>query len=341
MSEKIFQISVLALLSSITMATVPEAPCSSTSYVRGHPVQEWNYDLSTLPTQVRSWILSTAISAGEVLTQRTGSLSWLWRNTEIIRNRARLNGFLYGQVDAEGRFSGDNITFIYPDFLTGLRGTFKAGVLQNARAVDVVGERCNNGLKELKLEKSAHNQGVMWENTGSKLRQYGKNPRVMDPHERKAVYVGESTNPRAEQGLFARRKFSPGDLVSYYGGERVFLKDIVYPNMTAEEVATAMMYTLVLGENMEELLVDVSQKNANITEYRTTLGHKANHMFQGHNTVYQKGIDHPVLGRIGCIMAIQDIEPGQEIFTHYNYNPHTALLWYRQEYTRLYGQTDI
>ena len=75
--------------------------------------------------------------------------------------------------------------------------------MRYATAVDVMAERCNNGIKELELEPSKHNSDVVWENTGNTLNQYGKNSRVMDPQERKSVYVGESTNPRAHEGLFA------------------------------------------------------------------------------------------------------------------------------------------
>ena len=254
-------------------------------------------------------------------------------------NKMKKNGFLYGKVDRNGKFSGKNITFIYPDFLTGLRGTFEEGVMRYATAVDVVAERCNNGVKELKLEHSKHNSDVIWENTGNTLYQYGKNPRVMDPQERKSVYVGQSTNPRANEGLFARKHFKHGDIVSYYGGERLFLKDIVFPNMTAEESALATAYVLILENNMRGLRVDVKGKYRNITEYRTTLGHKANHKFKNHNTVYQIGVNHPVLGNIGCLMAVTEIDPGEEIFVNYNYNLEAAVPWYREEYNRLYGKS--
>ena len=51
---------------------------------------------------------------------------------------------LYGKVDENGEFNGGNISFIYPDFPTGLTGTLRAGSLISARAVDFVGERCHN-----------------------------------------------------------------------------------------------------------------------------------------------------------------------------------------------------
>ena len=338
---------MIGLIMNCASNTFSQTPCSTTSYVRGQPLLTWNYDLKSIPKQINKWISSLDISAGDEIaqfrhfqnsTQRLVSegLAWHWRNTDKIMNKMKKNGFLYGKVDRNGKFSGKNITFIYPDFLTGLRGTFEEGVMRYATAVDVVAERCNNGVKELKLEHSKHNSDVIWENTGNTLYQYGKNPRVMDPQERKSVYVGQSTNPRANQGLFARKFFEHGNIVSYYGGERLFLKDIVYPNMTVEESAVATPYVLILEDNM---LVDVKEKYRNITEYRTTLGHKANHKFKNHNTVYQIGVNHPVLGNIGCLMAVTEIDPGEEIFVNYNYNLEAAVPWYREEYNRLYGKS--
>ena len=40
-------------------------------------------------------------------------LVWQWRGDHSI------DGFLYGRVDQRGRFTGSNITFIYPDLITG------------------------------------------------------------------------------------------------------------------------------------------------------------------------------------------------------------------------------
>ena len=57
----------------------------------------------------------------------------------------------------------------------------------------------------------------------------------MDPHERKSVFVKTSLIPGANEGLFARRAFSPGEIVSYYSGQRTFNSLMFQPNMTEEE----------------------------------------------------------------------------------------------------------
>ena len=71
-----------------------------------------------------------------------------------------LEGFLYGEVDQEGKFTGDEITFLYPDLLTGLRGKFVDGEIQEARAVDIVAQRCHQGIKEIKLKLSTRDDTV-------------------------------------------------------------------------------------------------------------------------------------------------------------------------------------
>jgi len=323
------------------LTTLPVSTCTTTTYMKGQPVSTWNTNEATIPLKISSWLSSLGYPHHGWM-QQTGhhhtvtrqfvpqGLSWRWRG------RKKVDGFLYGEVDQFGDFSGKDICFIYPDFLTALRGTFVNGDLHNATAVNIIGERCNSGVKELMFEQSENN--VIWENTGDDLFQYGKHPKVMDPHEEKSVFVHKSTNPRAEEGLFAKRRFYRGDLVSYYGGEKLFLEDIISSNMTTEELSVSLMYTLALGESAEEILVDVTGKHRSVEEYRTTLGHKANHKFERHNVEYQRGFTHPALGTVAGLVAIADIDPGEEIFANYNYNLQLAAPWYRQEHDHVYGK---
>ena len=53
-----------------------------------------------------------------------------------------------------------------------------------------------------------------------------------DPHERKSVYITSSAIAGAEEGVFARRTFLPGDLVAYFNGVRVLETQIYRENMT-------------------------------------------------------------------------------------------------------------
>ena len=60
-----------------------------------------------------------------------------------------LEGFLYGKVNETGSFTGNDIIYIYPDFQTGLRGQFEDGFVVAARPVSIIGERCQDGIKEI------------------------------------------------------------------------------------------------------------------------------------------------------------------------------------------------
>ena len=51
------------------------------------------------------------------------------------------------------------------------------------------------------------------------------------------------------QGLFARRQFLPGDLVSYFAGKKTVEEEFLFDNMTAEEEEDAASYYFGLGES--------------------------------------------------------------------------------------------
>ena len=65
-----------------------------------------------------------------------------------------MEGFLYGQLDSEGRFTGSDILFLYPDLVTGIRGSWREGVLLSGTAVEVLAERCKVTLNTYSSEES-------------------------------------------------------------------------------------------------------------------------------------------------------------------------------------------
>lgn len=247
-----------------------------------------------------------------------------------------MDGFLYGFVDKHGQFTGSDITFVYQDLLTGLTGSFVNGVLQWAHAVDVVAERCNNGIKELRFEPAMHSPDITWTKHEPNETYIGQHPTVMDPYEEKSIYFAESSIPTAEHGLFANRIFSPGDLVSYYSGQKTYLQNILRKNMTREQKEVASAYNFGLGKYSpqhwgypDNLIIDIGLAYRNASNYRTTLAHKANHKFAEKNGVYDV-VDHPVVGGIACIVAAREIDIGDEIFVDYNYDLGQGVPeWYR------------
>ena len=171
--------------------------------------------------------------------------AWQWKSGRM------LEGFLYGEVDQEGKFTGDEITFLYPDLLTGLHGKFVDGEVQEARAVDIVAERCQQGIKEIGLMLNTRDNTV-WRpaDSESSLRSFA---RSMEPHERKSVYIGKSRvegdSSVSGEGIFARRLFLPGDLVTYFAGVKVREEEMFYDNMTELEEYEASRYYFGLHEN--------------------------------------------------------------------------------------------
>ena len=342
-------IKMTILLSWMTMSPAIRVSCPV-----GGQVSDWNEDISTLPGQISSCLFSSEDEVNQssrhdkergVFTVGSFSgnipFSLAWQS----RSERTMDGFLYGVVDQHGQFTGHDIAFIYPDFLTGLRGSFVDGVLQNVAAVNVVAERCNNGVKELKFEHSAYEKGTIWEKEETNVTYIGKNRQVMDPYERKSVYVKESSNPSAKEGLFAKRKFVQGDIVSYYGGLKLFVKDKNFDNMTSGEITEACACHLSLGIYApaswgfpRKLLLDVPEKYRSLVEYRTTLGHKANHSFK--NNAEYTAVDHPVLGGIACLVATTEIDVDEEVFAHYRYGniDRVPVQWYVDEYNNVYGE---
>ena len=62
---------------------------------------------------------------------------------------------------------------------------------------------------------------------------------MVEPHERRSVYIGASIISGGGEGIFARRSFSPGQLVSYFNGVRVTEEMMFRDNMT--KVGEGMM----------------------------------------------------------------------------------------------------
>jgi histone-lysine N-methyltransferase SETD7 len=254
-------------------------------------------------------------------------LMWQWRGGEIY------HGFLYGKVDSQGRFTGDNITFIYPDLETGLQGKFVNGELVEAHAVEIVAERWMNGLKELSFVE-AEPIDVLWKRDVANATYIGANPMIMDPHEEKSVYKADSIGGK-DDGIFARRIFQPRQLVSYFNGIKTTEAQMFHEKMTEKEELYASAYYFGLGANApeiynvpEDIELDIPDPYRSTDEYTATLGHKVNHKFEQTNVEFDT-TDHPVYGVIVCLIATEDIDIDDELFVSYNYGLDSAPQWYR------------
>ena len=48
-------------------------------------------------------------------------------------------------------FIGDDIIFVYPDMITTLVGKFENGQMISAKTSKIIAERCNKGIKEIRV----------------------------------------------------------------------------------------------------------------------------------------------------------------------------------------------
>ena len=278
------------------------------------------------------------VTIGLFRDNKPQGVAWQWKSERL------LEGFLYGEVDNDGKFTGDEITFIYPDLLTGLHGKFRDGEVVEARAVDIVAERCQQGVKEIKLRFNKKDETV-WKrvDTNSLTSPFA---RTMEPHERKAVYVGSSRAEGDRQttgdGVFARRLFLPGELVTYFSGLKTLEVEMFHDNMTEQEEYEASRYYFGLYDAApimwgvgKDIVLDVPSQFRDVINFRTTLGHKTNHKFDPEANGGFEVVKHPLFGVIVAIVARDVIEEDEEIFVDYNYSLEDGPLWYKEAHKKM------
>ena len=123
---------------------------------------------------------------------------------------------------------GTDMVFIYPDMKTLLIGKFENGIMIRGRPAKIKAERCNDGLKEIKISKVKTGAPTFKYSRPSRVN-FGDKPTVMDPYENQMVFV--NTTKWGDDGLFAKRDIKKGELVAYYSG-------LVF-NRTEMEILTA------------------------------------------------------------------------------------------------------
>ena len=117
---------------------------------------------------------------------------------------------------------------------TALVGKFKDGVMIKGRAAKIIAERCNDGLKEIKVALSKSKKASFTFERTTRVRVH--QPTLMDPYEKRFVYV--NTTERGDDGLFARKDINANELVAYYGGTLSPVENSCIPihsNLTGHE----------------------------------------------------------------------------------------------------------
>ena len=117
-------------------------------------------------------------------------------------------------------------------------GKFQDGVMLEGISTIIVAERCNDGIKEIKLSKRNEVDKKdlpifrFYRNTRVRIHK----PTLMDPFEKNAVFI--QTDDKKGDGLFARRDIESNEVVAYYSGIVVTADDnlgSMPPNLTQYE----------------------------------------------------------------------------------------------------------
>ena len=94
-------------------------------------------------------------------------------------------------------------------------------------------ERCNRGIKEIRVAEVARDGPIYNFHKINAIRINDK-PTLMDPYERKTVYIQDSPVATGD-GAFAKRDIKSGELVCYYTGTLHGKNGIFFDNQTVTE----------------------------------------------------------------------------------------------------------
>ena len=127
------------------------------------------------------------------------------------------DGFLYGTLDAMGRFYGDNNAFVYPDIETAIVGRFRCNDLIEGYACDVKTCAIVNGIILLEI---SNKRGPVFKKWHSTLTEIFCPPMQEEPLEIKCVRTKTSQIEGGGDGIFAARDLRAGETVAFYNGIR-------------------------------------------------------------------------------------------------------------------------
>ena len=99
--------------------------------------------------------------------------------------------------------------------VTVLVGQFGDGVMIQGKSAKIIAERCNDGIKEIKISSSRPDAPTFKYDRTTRI-DIGEKPNVMDPYEKTVVYI--NTTRWGDDGLFAKKDIEAHELVAYYSG---------------------------------------------------------------------------------------------------------------------------
>ena len=90
---------------------------------------------------------------------------------------------------------------------TVLVGNFVGAKMVAAKSSKIISERCNNGIKEIKVAKLKLDDPILKFSRPDRIR-IGDHPRMMDPYTKNIIYIN---NGVSQDGVFAKRDIEKGE----------------------------------------------------------------------------------------------------------------------------------
>ena len=147
------------------------------------------------------------------------------------------------------------------------------------------------------------------------------NYKQKDPYESERVEVRKSTVKNAGDGVFAVRDLPANTFVCFYHG--IYLEEGQSSPQENDDYQIFLDWKSAPASPSLDILQDAWDHN----EYTASVGHKVNHSWEP-NCIYDK-FYHPVFGKTALgIKSVRSIDQGEELFTHYRYDPNDCPDWY-------------
>jgi len=242
-----------------------------------------------------------------------------WKNV-------RGGGWLVGNVDEFGQFSGMDIGFIYPDLKTALYGEFCEGKLVSARpAVVVHAQLQEDSVLVPSFQITSEKIYKRWISTEENI---ACPPHLADPYESSLVQVKQSGMDGAGEGLFAKVDIPEGVIVAYYNGLRFNAGD----RMKEDETGYAIFVEHNARVDKHAKHMDIPSRYHSSQDYSATLAHKLNHRFSP-NCLWDNA-EHPVHGLVPAVRTMVAVSAGEELTIHYQLDMERAPDWYADEWEK-------
>eukprot|EP00092_Neocalanus_flemingeri_P015353 GFUD01016609.1.p1 GENE.GFUD01016609.1~~GFUD01016609.1.p1 ORF type:complete len:373 (+),score=118.99 GFUD01016609.1:107-1225(+) len=180
---------------------------------------------------------------------------------------------LTGNV-TEGEMSGPDLTFLYPDMETGLRGSWHSGVMVAARQVVV---NCVWVEEDQVWISCSADFGPEFAFSPSGIDNFGSsNPMMRDPYETKLIAVEKSKMEGGGEGVYAKVDMAKNYVAAIFNGFKVPLFAGLNPAEGIEkedDIFERLSYNIHMPED-EDFFLDLPPAMADLKVYCASLGHK-------------------------------------------------------------------